>query len=218
MNLFSRLKADCSEAWTAYTDHSFVRSMGDGTLAREAFQHYLVQDYLFLIQFSRAYALAVYKSRTVEDMRASLEGLKAILEVEMKLHVQLCADCGLSERDLQDAPEARATIAYTRFVLDAGAAGDLLDMKVALAPCMIGYGEIGKNLAGKLRPSNPYAVWINEYAGADYQDLMHNTIADLDREASHSFTEHRYRDLRKLFEAATWLEADFWQMGLDRSL
>ncbi|MEO0636697.1 MAG: thiaminase II [Pseudomonadota bacterium] len=218
MGLFERLKSDCSEAWTAYTDHSFVRQMGDGSLLREAFQHYLVQDYLFLIQFSRAYALAIYKSRSVEDMRSSLEGLKAILEVEMKLHVKLCADWGLSERDLQEAPEARATVAYTRFVLDAGAAGDLLDMKVALAPCMIGYGEIGARLAQGLKASNPYGVWINEYAGSDYQDLMHSTIADIDREAAHSFTESRYRELRRLFEAATWLEADFWQMGLDRSL
>ncbi|MEO0497011.1 MAG: thiaminase II [Pseudomonadota bacterium] len=218
MGLFARLKSDCSEAWTAYTDHSFVRKMGDGSLPREAFEHYLVQDYLFLIQFSRAYALAIYKSRSVADMRASLMGLQAILDVEMKLHVKLCADWGLSERDLETAPEARATIAYTRFVLDAGAAGDLLDMKVALAPCMIGYGEIGGKLAARTKSSNPYNVWINEYAGSDYQDLMHGTIEELDREAGRSFTESRYRELRRLFEAATWLEADFWQMGLDRSL
>lgn len=218
MGLFDRLKSDCSEAWTAYTDHSFVRGMGDGSLPREAFEHYLVQDYLFLIQFARAYALAVYKSRSVASMRASLEGLKAILDVEMDLHVRLCADWGLSQNDLETAPEARATIAYTRFVLDAGAAGDLLDMKVALAPCMIGYGEIGKRLSLDLDPSNPYGVWVNEYAGEDYQDLMHATIAELDREAGQSFTEARYADLRRLFEAATWLEADFWQMGMDRSL
>jgi len=215
MALFERLKSDASKAWQAYTEHDFIKQMGQGTLPKAAFQRYLIQDYLFLIQFARAHALAVYKAPDLATMREVLEGLKAILDVEMQLHVKLCGEWGLSPEMLQAEPEATETIAYTRFVLEAGQAGDLLDLFTALAPCMIGYAEIGKTLDSAAAADNPYRVWINEYAGDEYQEIAEATKQLLDRLADTSLTQVRYPRLLKLFEQATWLEADFWQMGLD---
>lgn len=214
-SLFERLKTDCQRDWETYTDHAFVNGMADGSLPQAAFRDYLVQDYLFLIQFARAYALAIYKGRSLTEMRSALEGLKAILDVEMDLHVRLCERWGLSPNDLEATPEKGETVAYTRFVLDAGNAGDLLDLYVALAPCMIGYGEIGRKLADKAKDDNPYAEWINEYASDGYQALTAATIENLDVLASEMMTEARYPRLRSLFGTATRLEADFWQMGLN---
>ncbi len=220
MKLFERLKSDSSGEWRCYTEHPFVKGMGDGTLPKECFRHYLVQDYLFLIQFARAYALAVYKAPTLEFMRGSHDGLKAILDVEMQLHVKLCSNWGLSAKDLEDTPEARATIAYTRFVLDSGHAGDLLDLFTALAPCMIGYAEIGLKLSSVIassHPANPYGTWIDEYASANYQKEAIKTGALLDHLALTMFTEARYPKLLMLFRKATLLETDFWQMGMQLS-
>lgn len=220
MRLFERLKADASAEWQAYVDHPFVRGLGDGTLAKDCFRHYLIQDYLFLIQFARAYALAAYKAPDLEALRHKATAVNAILE-EMTLHVRLAAEWGESEADLAGAVEARATVAYTRFVLDAGMRGDLLDLMTALSPCVIGYGEIGKTLAetpGALAADNPYRGWIEEYAGAGYQEVAASARAELDRLAAFGLTEARYPRLLGLFRQATRLEADFWQMGLDRAM
>lgn len=215
-SLFDRLRADCGQDWTDYIDHPFVRGMGDGSLPRASFEHYLKQDYLFLIQFARAYALAVFKSPALAEMRANLEGLKAILDVEMDLHVRLCGEWGISADELERLPEARATVAYTRFVLDAGQRGDLLDLAVTLSPCVIGYAEIGKALSGtSTSGDSAYRVWIDEYAGAEYQELADGAKREIDRLGSLSLTEARYPRLLSLFRQATQLEADFWQMGLD---
>lgn len=214
-SLFQRLRADCASDWSSYVDHAFVRGLADGSLPKAAFRDYLIQDYLFLIQFARAYALAIYKGRSLADMRSAFEGLKAILDVEMDLHVRLCAKWELTPADLEATPEKNETIAYTRFVLDAGLAGDLLDLYVALAPCMIGYGEIGAAHAGKAVADNPYAEWISEYASQGYQQLTADTIANMDTLAADMMTQERYPRLLKLFRAATRLEADFWQMGLN---
>lgn len=167
MDIFDRLKAAADDDWQSYVDHDFVSQLGAGTLPQQAFRTYLVQDYLFLIQFARAYALATYKSRALADMKASQAGLAAILD-EMDLHIRLCGRWGLSAEDIEAAPEHQATVAYTRFVLDCGAAGDLLDLHVALAPCVIGYAEIGRNLAPdgiEMLGEHPYREWIAEYAG-----------------------------------------------------
>ncbi len=217
MDLFERLKADAAPQWSAYTGHEFVRQLGDGSLPLSSFRHYLVQDYLFLIQFARAYALAVYKSHSISDMRQSLEGVKAILDVELGLHLELCASWGMSAGDIEAAPEDTPTMAYTRFVLDAGMAGDLLDLQAALAPCVIGYAEIGTRLkkeSGSLT-DNPYGRWIEEYAGSDYQELAGDFSAWFDRTGDILLTEHRYPRVLSVFEKACRLESDFWQMGLD---
>ncbi|MBI3515697.1 MAG: thiaminase II, partial [Proteobacteria bacterium] len=52
--LFGSLVSGATASWRAYTEHAFVRDLGDGSLPRAAFQHYLIQDYLFLIHFCRA--------------------------------------------------------------------------------------------------------------------------------------------------------------------
>lgn len=220
MNLFNRLKKDCISEWNAYAEHEFVEQMGDGSLPEASFRHYLIQDYLFLIQFARAYALAVYKSRNLTEMRGCLEGLKAILDTEMHLHLKLCVEWGLDAQEIEKTPEAKSTIAYTRYVLEAGQAGDILDLFVALSPCMIGYAEIGERLS-KLpngqSEDNSFTVWISEYASKEYQEVAKGAGALLDTLAETSFTEARYPRLLELFRQATRLEADFWTMGMELS-
>lgn len=217
MDIFDRLKAAAAADWASYVEHDFVRQMGDGSLPEAAFRTYLVQDYLFLIQFARAYALATYKSRTLADMRAAKAGLATILDVEMELHVRLCERWGLSPAQLEATPEHQATVAYTRFVLDCGVSGDLLDLHVALAPCVVGYAEIAERLSaglGSALADHPYRDWIGEYAGAPYRRVAHDARRHLDALAARAMTEARFSELAALFGQASRLEADFWQMGL----
>jgi thiaminase/transcriptional activator TenA len=212
--LFARLRHDAAAHWHEYVEHPFVRALGDGTLPRPAFRRYLTQDYLFLIQFARAYALAGYKSAGVADLRAAAAGLSAIIDVEMKLHVAYCAEWGLTEAEMEAEPEAMETIAYTRFVLDRGLAGDLLDLHVALAPCIIGYAEIGNRLAPQATvPNHPYQAWIAAYAGPDYQAAARAAADTLDRLAAQRSAEARYPELAATFLTATRLEAAFWDIG-----
>jgi thiaminase/transcriptional activator TenA len=216
MSFFERLKTEASVEWRAYTEHPFTAGLGDGTLPQAAFRHYLVQDYLFLIEFARAYALAVYKSPRVADMREAASGLSAILDVEMNLHVKLCANWSLSPGDLEQAPPASEMLAYTRYVLDAGMRGDLLTLRVALAPCVIGYAEIAARLATRTDTcvaTNPYRVWIDEYAGRAYQEVAAKARAHLDRLADRYVTPAREAELVMTFKEATKLETDFWDMG-----
>ena len=217
MDIFDRLRSEYAADWSSYVDHPFVRQLGDATLPEAAFRTYLVQDYLFLIQFARAYALAVYKSRTLADMRAAHAGVAAILDVEMDLHVRLCGRWGLSPAQLEAAPELQATVAYTRFVLDCGMSGDLLDLHVALTPCVIGYAEIAKSLTATIKQpltNHPYREWIGEYAGEGYQQVAARARRHLDDLAARAMTERRFVELAALFGKASRLEADFWQMGL----
>ena len=215
--LFRRLVVAAGEAWPAYIGHEFVLALARGNLPETAFRRYLVQDYLFLLHFARAWGLAVYKSDTLTEMRRAQSLVAATLDVEIGLHVEYCRGWGLTEAEMAAEPEAPETIAYTRFVLDRGLAGDRLDLEVALAPCMIGYAEIAKERmadpATRL-DGNTYREWLDMYAGEEYQGLARDCAAALDEQFARRGGEGRVPALAAGFSAATRLEADFWQMGL----
>ncbi|SFE82568.1 thiaminase (transcriptional activator TenA) [Marinobacter sp. DSM 26671] len=217
---FEDLKKSCQNEWQAYIEHGFVEQLGNATLAPEAFQHYLKQDYLFLIQFARAFALAAYKSPTLSDLRQAKEGLQAIVDVELDLHISYCKEWGISEQELAELPEARATLAYTRYVLDTGNRGDLLDLHVALSPCMVGYGEIANWLNSRAETirgeSNPYDAWIAMYESDEFQDAMQAEICWLNERLA-EVSPARFKELTRIFSDATRLEIDFWEMGLKQS-
>lgn len=216
MTLFTDLKAAIGAEWQAYTEHEFVQKLGEGTLPLDVFQDYLKQDYLFLVQFARANALAAYKSRTLADITDASGALGAILH-ETELHRRLTERWGITEHDLVREPEKQATVAYTRYVLDTGMSGDLLDLHIALSPCTIGYAEIGSALEPQrqVRADHPYAEWIGEYSGQAFQAAAQAAVARLDALTGGAVTPQRFDALIEVFRAATRLEADFWQQALD---
>ena len=215
--LFGRLRSACADEWADYCNHEFVQRIGDATLPKKNFRHYLEQDYLFLIHFSRAWALAVYKADTLADMRAAASTRNAIINYEMELHVKYCAGWGITEQEMELKNEARANMAYTRYVLERGIAGDVLDLHVALAPCIIGYAEIGKNLVNDQKTKfegNPYKDWIEMYSSIEYQDVAKAAILNLDKLSVSRMGAGRFEGLVKTFRQATSLEIGFWDMGL----
>ncbi|MTH78320.1 thiaminase II [Paracoccus aestuariivivens] len=204
--------------WDAYTHHPFVEGLRDGTLPRADFLTYLVQDYLFLINFSRAWALAVVKAGDLDEMRACSATVHTLLDHEMSLHVQTCSAAGIDIEAMVNTPEAMTNIAYTRYVMDAGLSGDFLDLLAALMPCVLGYGEIGLRLARDCVPDTPYREWIDTYAGADYQTACAEAGALLDsairkRLGNQPEASPRWAMLTKRFATATRLEVAFWDLG-----
>ena len=215
--LFGRLRAAHEDLWQAYCCHEFVSRIGDASLPEENFRYYLLQDYLFLIHFSRAWALAVFKSDTLEEMRAAASALDAHLNREINLHIRFCAGWGITEEEISLVEEARANMAYTRYVLDRGLSGDLLDLHVALSPCMIGYGVIGRNLVNEPAvplAENPYREWIEMYGGEEYRQVAEEAVRHLDRLAASRLGPGRFESLSRTFREATSLEIGFWEMGL----
>ena len=207
------------ESWEAYTRHRFVRALGDGTLPRGAFLHYMRQDYVFLMQYARAWSLAVAKSDSRREMQVAAATVDALVNHELQLHVEVCAAEGITEAELFDLPEAPQNLAYTRFVLASGYSGGFLDLMAALAPCSFGYGEIGLRLASEAS-STTYQRWIDTYAGREFQDgcvgLGAMIDGALEERLGARFAEAPcWNALCRTFQTATELEAGFWDMGLE---
>ncbi|KAJ6179605.1 hypothetical protein N7519_010066 [Penicillium mononematosum] len=208
-------RQDVQQVWHQFTHHEFVEGMGQGTLPIERFKAYLVQDYLYLVQFARSNALASYKAKSMSSIAASAQ-IVLHIKREMALHIDYCASFGLSKQEMEETPETIACTAYSRYILDVGQSEDWLALQVALAPCLIGYGAIAKRLyTGEKHPSrgNTYWKWIENYVADDYTKAVQIGSALLEDHMQH-VSPSRMEELIKIFVRATELEIRFWDMGL----
>ncbi|KAI0145876.1 Phosphomethylpyrimidine kinase-domain-containing protein [Hypoxylon sp. NC0597] len=206
-------RPDVSPVWHRFINHPFVLALGNGELPLESFKGYLIQDYLYLIHFARANALASYKSKNMEDIAAGAK-IVSHIHTEMKLHIDYCKGFGISKEEIEATEELQACTAYTRYVLDIGQSEDWLGLQVALAPCLLGYGAIAKQLHGDPRTKtegNTYWKWILNYVAEDYVQAV-QTGADLIEKHAVLQSPSRIEELVKIFIHATKMEIGFWEM------
>ncbi|RSH85722.1 hypothetical protein EHS25_003863 [Saitozyma podzolica] len=205
--------------WKSYVKHPFVVQLGQGTLPRECFEHYIKQDYHYLRHYARAHALGAYKSSTFEDIEAFTDIAKHIAR-ESTMHVGFCESFGIGLPEISATPEAAACAAYARYILDVGGQGDILDLYMAVASCLIGYGEVGLWLrkevdAGRAKlEGNPYKRWIEDYSGPDFIGAVNRGIER--RVAADPPSPERLARLTAIWQECVRLERDFWDMGLKR--
>ena len=88
--LSQRLQQSALPIWQKTQTHPFIAGLGDGTLPLENFQFYMIQDYIFLIEYSRVLALAVAKAPELEAMAEFAKLLDSTLNVEMGTAPQIC--------------------------------------------------------------------------------------------------------------------------------
>jgi thiaminase II len=205
-------RADVRPLWKAFTQHEFVRAIGDGTLPLDAFKRFLVQDYLYLTQFARTNALAAYKGADMEDIVASAQIVLGVHK-EMELHVEYCREFGISKEEMERSKESQATVAYSRYVLDVGQSGDWLGLQIALASCLIGYqvaAEWVKAQSGSREEGNRYWKWVDNYGGGEYAEGVKLGRAMIERHAIKVGTR-RLEELVKTFIRVTEMEINFWE-------
>jgi thiaminase/transcriptional activator TenA len=172
--LFEALREQTGPLWERAQDHPFIHGLGSGELPRERFEFFLKQDYVYLIAYSRAWAVAAAKAPELPLLEVCAGLVSDTLDLEMQLHRDYCAEFGIDADDLASVEAAPLTQAYSDFGLAVAHQGGLLDLLVALAPCGVGYAEIGAQLMPEMGFSNgmsthPYKKWIELYSGAEFQ-------------------------------------------------
>ena len=204
--------------WDAYTRHGFVQALGDGSLPRAAFLTYLVQDYLFLIQFSRAWALAVVKAGDLQEMRACSATVHALLDQEMALHVQTAPRPGSTRPRCWPRPRPWATWPIPATCSRRAIPAISWTCWRRCCPACWAMAKSAPGWAAKGRPIPPYRDWIDTYAGDDYQQTCRAAGALLDdavrkRLGDAPQSSPRWAGLVHHFATATRLEVGFWDLG-----
>ncbi|WWC90357.1 phosphomethylpyrimidine kinase [Kwoniella dendrophila CBS 6074] len=206
--------------WKSYVQHPFVVQLGKGTLPRECFEHYIKQDYHYLKHYARAHALGAYKADSFEDISAFTD-IASHVARESQMHVAYCESFGITLEELEKTPESAPCAAYARYVIDVGTQGDLLDLYMSVASCLVGYGEVGLWLKKQVDKGeavlegNLYKRWMEDYSGKDFLNAVERGIENLERRvAENPPSETRLTQLTHIWHECVRLESAFWEMGL----
>ena len=207
------LRHGVDELWEAQLRHPFIRGVADGSLAPERFQHFVRQDYVFLIEYARLLALGCARAPRLAQMERLAALAREVLETEMELHRAYAAEWGIARAELEAERPAATTRAYTDFLLRTAAIGDFGELVAALLPCMWGYSWLGRRLAEAEPPADErLARWIETYASDDFAQLAAWCRDVVDEVAADVAGETRAR-MREAFLTSSRYELAFWEMA-----
>jgi thiaminase/transcriptional activator TenA len=205
--------------WRKNHSHPFVKEMGDGTLDPDKFRFYMVQDYLYLIDYSKLFALGAVKATNLEDMGTFSSLLDSTINEEMSLHRQYASRFGISAEELEAAEPSPITLAYTHYMLYSAQNGTLAELVAALLPCMWSYWEIGKELNEIPGASEHelYGDWIKMYSSEEFGALATWCIRLMDK-AANGKSEEELLKLENIFLNTTRFEYMFWDAAYNKEM
>ncbi|MGY1724920.1 TenA family protein [Blastococcus sp. SYSU DS0533] len=207
----------CDRAWAATAELRraidglpFLAELADGSLAPEAFRHYLEQDALYLGGYARALALLAARAPDAEAAAFWAGSAQNCGAVETQLHADLLGTDVLGEPD--GAPVASPTcLAYTSYLVATAATAPYPVAAAAVLPCYWVYGHVGARLAPVVRAAagHPYRRWIATYDAAPFQAAT-ATARRLTDAAARSAPGQEGAMLTA-FAVATRYELEFWR-------
>ena len=209
-----KLHEAAAPIWAKCLAHPFVAGIGDGSLPAEKFQYFMLQDYLYLFDYARVFALGVAKARDPELMRAFAANVDATLNGEMNLHRAYMKRLGITEEQVLSVQPALDNLSYTNYMLSVAYTGTPVEIVAAILACSWSYAEIGQALArvpGALE--HPfYGEWIQSYAGEEYAAVNAGLIDLMNRLGREAGPEQLQR-LTEIFCNCSRYELGFWDMA-----
>lgn len=215
MKTTDRLLAAAAEIWEGYHKHPFVKGICDGTLDREKFKYYIIQDYFYLIDYARVFALAAAKSPGTEEMKVFVDSAKFILDNEMNIHDGYMGKLELKESDLTDTPMSLDNSSYVAYMLRVAYEETAPAICASILACAYSYEVIAKAMIAENPASADhefYGDWIRGYASEEYAE-DNRVLIEMTDALTEGISEKDYEHIEKIFVDCSRFEAAFWDMA-----
>lgn len=222
MTFADRLMQQAKPIWDKYYTHPFIQGMIDGSLQKEKFLHYLVQDAQYLKDYAKVYAHAFTKTDDVELMRHIYGDMALIMYDETLMHIRYLKDMGWTEAEAFAAPQGAANTVYLDTMIKAARDGSFEEGVVAVMACAFSYYFIGLYAneegakRGTLGGDNYYADWIKSYAGDGYKKIYDSSY-ELCNKIGEQLTAEQEQVLTRLFVDCSTCELHFWDMAFEET-
>jgi thiaminase/transcriptional activator TenA len=212
MTFTDELWQSITPIYAAILRHPFLRGLTDGSLARDAFQSYVIQDAHYLRDFARALSIAAARAPREDWIIMLNEHSAGALRVERSLHETFFREFGLSEKDVAAVPYAPTNLAYTSYLLAVAYGAPFHEGLAALLPCYWIYWEVGKELerAGSRDPL--FGRWIATYASEEFGSVV-RAVLEATNQTAAGLTEEQQAAMRRHFVTTSRYEWMFWDMG-----
>ncbi len=188
---------------------AFNTELAAGTLSRDRFRGYIIQDALYLDQYGRALALAGARGPDGATLRLFGDAALEAVAVEQALHGTYLKEYGVDAAAMAAAEPSPDCLGYTSFLIATAYHDPFEVLLAALLPCFWIYWDVGNTVARKAEPNNPYQAWIDTYSDDAYGDAVKRVIAATDRAAAGTTPAMRAKMMTAFIRSTQW-EWLFW--------
>jgi thiaminase/transcriptional activator TenA len=210
--LADRLWGSIDDTFKAILDHPFIEGLTTGSLERDAFRFYVVQDSLYLSDYARALAVCAARAPNDDALKMFCEHAAGAIVVERRLHEAFFADFGMSEKEVRATEMAPTNLAYTSYLLATAYGGSFAEALGAVLPCYWIYWEVGKALLETGSPDPLYTRWIETYGGDEFATIVEDVLT-LTNEVGVDISAVEEHKMAKHFQVTARYEWMFWDMG-----
>ncbi|MFI3238617.1 MAG: TenA family transcriptional regulator [Lachnospiraceae bacterium] len=204
---------DTQPIWEQCLQVGFIKEMCNDTLSQEKFLNYIIQDSLYLRDYIRVHAMAVFKSRTLKEMKVFASVLGYVNDSENATRLKYLSDNNLTDDDIENFEKNHVCKAYTDFLFDYAVNQDIPEILMAFIPCMIGYYEVFR-LVLKQYPqimTSYYKEFVCDYTTNEYKKSCDEWIA-FANVICESLDDERKNNLKKIYTQSSMYELEFWKM------
>ncbi len=188
----------------------FVKELEAGSLDKQIFQHYMIQDGIYLGEFARVLAIISAKAPQPDIQLQFAESVREAIVVERMLHESFFAEFGIKVQDALATSPSPTCLNYTNFLIATAYQFDFAIAVAAVLPCFWIYLEVGKHIYQQANSkANPYQKWIDTYIDADFEASVNYVIQIADREAEQASIK-QLELMERVFYRASQLEWMFW--------
>lgn len=214
MKVSQRLYEKALPIWESYFTHPFIQGMADGTLAKDKFQFYMIQDHKYLMEYAKVFALGVIKSRDEKDMRLFAAFIADTLNTENAVHQFFLKELGITQEDIGRTPMCLNNDSYTNYMIAVAMKEGLAELTTAVLACFWSYKLIGdymETIPGALEQPF-YGRWSSTYVSDAFRGGNQTVIDLLDR-LTEGYTEEQIQNLEHILINCSKYEYQFWDMA-----
>ena len=188
----------------------FVKELESGSLDRQIFQHYIIQDGIYLGEFARVLAIISAKAPQPDIQLQFASSVREAIVVERSLHENFFAEFGIKVQDALATEPSPTCLNYTNFLIATAFQNSFAVTVAAILPCFWIYLEVGKHIYQQANTqANPYQKWIDTYVDVDFEASVNNVIQVADREAEKASIKE-LELMNRVFYRASQFEWMFW--------
>jgi len=195
--------------YEATRDMPFNRELAEGSLPKEKFRHYMIQDAHYLEGFARSLSLVAAKGWSADHVVQFAQAAEVAIMVERQLHAEYFRTFGVSQAAFQAAELSPTCNHYVSFLKATCAQAPFEAGLAALLPCFWIYREVGHAIHAHAAADNPYRAWIDTYAGQDFSDAVDAVLDTIDRAAADS-APRSIAQMHLAYRRSAQLEWMFW--------
>ena len=214
LSVSASLRQAAAPIWEECLLHPFVTGIGDGTLPVEKFQYFMLQDYLYLFDYAKVFALGVVKAQDRALMQTFSQNVNSILNGEMNIHRAYMKRLGITEEQVSAVKPSLDNLSYTHYMMAVADMGGPMEIVASILACSWSYAEIGQALAQLPGAADHpfYGEWVRGYASEDYA-ATNQALMDLMDELAKDATEAQFERLAEIFVNCSRYELGFWDMA-----